>query len=209
MHLAALIASKICHDIISPLSSITYALDLLNEPGDATDKANAQALLEDGASKAEARIEFLRYAFGSLGLSSGAADMHDARRIVEKYARALKPSLEWDIACNHVSFAHARLMMNLVMIGFDCLPRGGVATIRMRSEPNGLQIQLTCKGDRAKLKELVADGLDGTAPPEGWKSDNIHPHFVQLLCTGLGGELTTKQGDGVVTLVASGLRAEG
>ncbi|MCA8901601.1 MAG: hypothetical protein KDA53_10150, partial [Hyphomonas sp.] len=66
--LAAFIASRICHDLVSPVSSVTNALDLLAEPGEHEMKEQAKALLQEGADKAAARIQFLRYAFGSIGL---------------------------------------------------------------------------------------------------------------------------------------------
>ena len=71
--LAAFIASRICHDLISPVASVNSALELLQEPGDAEMKAQAEQLLHNGAESAGARIQLLRYAFGSAGLSDTAA----------------------------------------------------------------------------------------------------------------------------------------
>ena len=50
--LSAYIASRICHDLVSPISSVTNALDLMEEPGDHEMKAQAEDLLHDGAEKA-------------------------------------------------------------------------------------------------------------------------------------------------------------
>ena len=66
--LAAYIASRVCHDIVSPASSVSSAIDLLDEPNDAEMREQANSLLRDGAAKVEARLKFLRYAFGSMGL---------------------------------------------------------------------------------------------------------------------------------------------
>ncbi len=207
--LSAFIASRICHDLVSPVSSVTNALDLMAEPGDHEMKVQAEQLLHDGAEKAAARIQFLRYAFGSLGLSAGAADMHDLRRITDDFVKGYKPSLEWDIQTDHLSFSHARLLMNMVMMGTDFLPRGGVISVRVRNEAGGMTITLTCKGERAKLKDEIAVAVSGGEPAEGWKPENIQPLFAKMICDGLGGELTTSQGDGYVVCMATGIRAEG
>ena len=207
--LSAYIASRICHDLVSPVSSVTNALDLMDEPGDPEMKVQAEALLREGADKAAARIQFLRYAFGSIGLSSGAADIHDARKITEAFVKSHKPSIEWDIQTDHLSFSHARLMMNLVIMATEALPRGGVVSVRIRSEVGGMTITLTAKGDRARLKDDVAAAVNGTEPVDGWRAENIQSLFARMICDDLGGELTAKQSDGQVIFMATGVAAEG
>jgi len=207
--LSAYIASRICHDLVSPVSSVTNALDLMDEPGDPEMKVQAEALLREGADKAAARIQFLRYAFGSIGLSSGAADIHDARKITEAFVKSHKPSIEWDIQTDHLSFSHARLMMNLVIMATEALPRGGVVSVRIRSEVGGMTITLTAKGDRARLKDDVAAAVNGTEPVDGWRAENIQSLFARMICDDLGGELTAKQSDGQVIFMVTGVAAEG
>ncbi|KJS24876.1 MAG: hypothetical protein VR75_12960 [Hyphomonadaceae bacterium BRH_c29] len=207
--LSAYIASRICHDLVSPVSSVTNALDLMDEPGDPEMKVQAEALLREGADKAAARIQFLRYAFGSIGLSSGAADIHEARKITEAFVKSHKPSIEWDIQTDHLSFSHARLMMNLVIMATEALPRGGVVSVRIRSEVGGMTITLTAKGDRARLKDDVAAAVNGTEPVDGWRAENIQSLFARMICDGLGGELTAKQSDGQVIFMVTGVAAEG
>jgi histidine phosphotransferase ChpT len=207
--LSAYIASRICHDLVSPVSSVTNALDLMDEPGDTEMKVQAEALLREGADKAAARIQFLRYAFGSIGLSAGAADIHEARKITEAFVKSHKPSIEWDIQTDHLSFSHARLMMNLVIMATEALPRGGVVSVRIRSEVGGMTITLTAKGDRARLKDDVAAAVNGTEPVDGWRAENIQSLFARMICDGLGGELTAKQSDGQVIFMVTGVAAEG
>ncbi|MEZ5946555.1 MAG: histidine phosphotransferase family protein [Hyphomonas sp.] len=207
--LSAFIASRICHDLVSPISSVTNALDLMDEPGDHEMKAQAESLLHEGAEKAAARIQFLRYAFGSIGLNSGAADIHEAKKITEAFVRSHRPSVDWDIRADHLSFSHVRLMMNLVMLGTDALPRGGVVNVRVRNEAGGLTMVLTCKGDRAKLKPDVAAAITGDEPSEGWRPETIQPYFARMICDGLDGELTGSQGEDQVIFMATGIRAEG
>ena len=207
--LSAYIASRICHDLVSPVSSVTNALDLLNDPGDIDMKAQAQELLHDGAEKAGARIQFLRYAFGSIGLNNGAADIHEARKITENFVKSHRPSIEFDIQTDHLSFSHVRMMMNLVMMAVDTLPRGGVIQVRIRNETGGMTMTLSCRGDRARLKDDVARAVSGDEPEEGWRPENIQPLFAKMLSDGLGGELTATQGDESVIIMATGIRAEG
>ena len=138
--LAAFIASRICHDLISPVASVNSALELLEEPGDADMKAQAEQLLHNGAESAGARIQLLRYAFGSAGLSNTAADRHEVQRIVEGFMKSHKPSVEWDIDTDHFSCGHARILMNLVIMATAAIPRGGVVTLKVLNDTDGLSI---------------------------------------------------------------------
>ena len=208
--LSAFVASRICHDLVSPVSSVTSALDLINDPNDSEMREQAEQLLHKGARDAAVRIEFLRYAYGSMGLSDGAADIHDAKRVTEQFAATHKPSVEWDIETDHLSFSHARLMMNLVMIGIDCLPRGGSLAVRIRNEDDGLVIQVVAKGEKARMSQHLSAAIQGETPEEGWSARTIQPLFACSIAEGLGAKITVlPTGEDEVTISARGIRAEG
>lgn len=207
--LAAFIASRICHDLVSPVASVNSALELMEEPGDPDMKAQAEQLLQNGAESAAARIQLLRYAFGSAGLSDTAADRHEVRSIVEGFMKSHKPSIEWVIETEHFSCGHARVLMNLVIMATASIPRGGVVTLIVRNEDSGLNITAQAKGPRARLSEFNEAALAGNTPEEGWSARTIQPLFARMVADDLGGTITAIAAEEEVTFVAKGLRAEG
>lgn len=207
--LAAFIASRICHDLISPVASVNSALELLDEPGDAEMKAQAEQLLQNGAESAGARIQLLRYAFGSAGLSDTAADRHEVRQIVEGFMKSHKPSVEWEIDTAHFSCGHARVLMNLVIMATAAIPRGGVVALRVHNEPDGVVITARAKGPRARLADFVEATLDGNVPEEGWSARTIQPLFTTMVASDLGGVVSATAEEECITFTAKGLRAEG
>lgn len=210
VRLAAYVASRICHDAISPASSVKNALDLLDDPGDEEMRPVYEKHLRESAHKTAATIQYFRYAFGSAGLHTGAADLHQFKNITEEYLAGLKPSVEWDIQTEHLSWSHARLLMNMLMMGVDSLPRGGVINVRVRDEAGGMTITLTCSGNRAKLKDFMAAIVRGETPEDDFRPDNIQPKFALMVCTDLNGELTASQADDEkVIFMATGIRAAG
>ena len=210
-HLSAYIASRICHDLVSSVSSITNALDFMNEPQDSEMRVQAEKLLHDGADSAARKLKFLRYAFGSVGLSNGAADIHDAKQITESFVAShnKQPSLDWDIETEHLSFSHARLIMNMVMLAIDCLPRGGTIEVKVRNQIEGLGISVSASGQRCKLREDTADAIAGTEPQEGWSARTVQPLFTRIIAEGLGGSLEVEAEEERILLEATGLNAEG
>ncbi|MEL6857980.1 MAG: histidine phosphotransferase family protein [Pseudomonadota bacterium] len=207
--LAAFIASRICHDLISPVASVNSALELMEDPGDADMKAQAEQLLHSGAESAAARIQLLRYAFGSAGLSDTSADRHEVRSIVEGFMNSHKPSVEWDIDTEHFSCGHARILMNLVIMATAAIPRGGVVALRVHNEEAGLALTASAKGPKARLSEFTEAALSGNTPEEGWSARTIQPLFAKMVADDLGGTLSAETGDEEVTFKASGLRASG
>ncbi|MEO1305508.1 MAG: histidine phosphotransferase family protein [Pseudomonadota bacterium] len=207
--LAAFIASRICHDLISPVASVNSALELMEEPGDADMKAQAEQLLHNGAESAGARIQLLRYAFGSAGLSNTAADRHEVRQIVDGFMKSHKPSVEWDIDTEHFSCGHARVLMNLVIMATAAVPRGGVVSLKVNNTPDGLAIIAQAKGPKARLSEFTDSALSGNTPEEGWSARTIQPLFAKMVANDLGGEITALSAEEEITFTAHGLRAEG
>ena len=207
--LAAYIASRICHDLISPVASVNSALELMEEPGDADMKAQAEQLLHSGAESAGARIQLLRYAFGSAGLSNTAADRHEVRQIVDGFMKSHKPSVEWDIDTDHFSCGHARVLMNLVIMATAAVPRGGVVSIKVSNTATGLAITAQAKGPKARLSDFTKDALAGDTPEEGWSARTIQPLFAKMVANDLGGEISALTGEEEITFTASDLRAEG
>lgn len=207
--LAAFIASRICHDLISPVASVNSALELLDEPGDAEMKAQAEQLLQNGAESAGARIQLLRYAFGSAGLSNTAADRHEVRQIVEGFMKSHKPSVEWEIDTAHFSCGHARVLMNLVIMATAAIPRGGVVVLKVQNDSEGLSVIAQARGPKARLSEFVETALAGEVPEEGWSARTIQPLFAKMVSDDLGGTIAATAEEECVTFTASGLSAEG
>lgn len=187
---------------------MSLSLEMLDSPGSPEEKAHSERTLREGAQSVAATLQFLRYAFGSMGLQPGTADVHQFRKLTEDYVRFQKPSLEWDLSTTEMGFGHARLVMNLVMVGLTCLVRGGVIHVRVREEGGVKNVVITCKGDRVVLKEDVARALAGDEPEGGWRPENIQPLFAKMTCDNLGGTLTARLTPDGVVIMATGLKQQ-
>ena len=131
--LAALIGSRICHDLISPIGAINNGLELLNMTGDA--KGPEMDLIAESVNNASARIRFFRIAFGAAGhqeigrteVCSVIQDTMGGGRIDVTYRPA---------------DSQPRKMVRLVFLAILCL-EGAL--------PYGGQIAITCENGRWSL----------------------------------------------------------
>lgn len=207
---AAFISARLCHDIVSPAATMSLSLEMLDSPGSPEEKEQSERMLREGAGGVTATIQFLRYAFGSMGLQVGTADVHQFKKLTDEYVRFQKPSIDWDLGNVELTFGEARLIMNLVMVCLTATVRGGVIQVSAHEDSNGTRtLTLTCRGDRLKLKEDVVKGLKGEEPDNGWRPENIQPLFAKLTCDGLGGTLHARQApDGSVIFMATGIKPQ-
>src|SRR6202035_5255448 len=63
LEFAALLVSRLCHDLVSPVGAVVNGLEVLEEERDAALRADALSLVTSGADLAAARLQFARIAF--------------------------------------------------------------------------------------------------------------------------------------------------
>lgn len=201
--LASYLASKICHDLVSPVGAAASALDFMQETtGDMREEA--EQLLETSTNRSLARLQFLRYAFGSMGLSNGAAELHEAKTIAEGYVGSHKGKIEWNIAADSLSFAQVRIMMNLVMLGMACLSRDGVLKVSIE-QSDSISIDVEASGFKARLSPSVRTALNHQEPEDGWDPMTIQPYFTTMIVDELGGGFAFREGEERVQFTVSGI----
>ncbi|MEO0882168.1 MAG: histidine phosphotransferase family protein [Pseudomonadota bacterium] len=198
----AYIASRLCHDLVNPASSVASAIGMMDETDlDEELRQSSEVLLRDNVKRLEATLLFLRYAFGNMGMSDSVADMHEAKRVTEDYVAMHKPHLDWDIDTAHFSYFHARLMMHMVLIAISSLPRGGNMTVRIKDQ-NGkpcIAVHAIARSDRpgieatATVKPEVEAALSTGAAEFDWKAQTIQPLFAANIAEQLGTRLTVNK----------------
>jgi histidine phosphotransferase ChpT len=80
LDLAALLCSRVCHDVISPVGAIVNGLEVLEDEKDESMRGFAQDLIKKSAKQASARLQFARLAFGAAGSAGAAIDTGHAAR---------------------------------------------------------------------------------------------------------------------------------
>ena len=89
----ALLGSRICHDLISPLGAISNGLELLAMSGIAS--SPEMTLIEDAIESANARVRFFRVAFGA-ATGSQILARSEILKLIEGCYGAGRISVRWD-----------------------------------------------------------------------------------------------------------------
>src|SRR5882672_2040580 len=126
---AALLVSRVCHDLVSPVGAVVNGLEVLEDETDLAMRADALRLVAASAEQAAARLQFARVAFGAAGSAGAELDLSEVGRIVVGLLKGGKVELVWTVQAVNWPKDWAKLLMNTILCAADCLPRGGRVTV--------------------------------------------------------------------------------
>ena len=195
LDLAALLCSRLCHDLISPVGAIINGLEVMEEDKDEETKTFALDLIKKSAGQASAKLQFCRLAFGASGSAGAQIELGDA----EKAARGLledgKATLVWNLPRALVAKNRVKLLLNMLLVASGAIPRGGTLT----ADPIGDEgYQVTARGLNARLAPATADLLAGS-PAEPVNAHAIQPLYTGILARDCGLGISARlEGDAVV-----------
>ena len=154
--LAALIASRICHDLISPIGAISNGVELLGM--EAPDRPEL-ALLSESAANANARIRFFRISFGAAGPDQRIA-RSEVSAILADLTNGGRVTYDWTSPPD-LSRREVRLVLLLVQCLETALAYGGKVSIAH----NQGRWSLAAEAPRLRADAALWAVLTGSPPP--------------------------------------------
>lgn len=165
-NLAALVGSRICHDLISPVGAINNGLELLGMSG--TMGGPELELISDSVLNANARIRFFRVAFGAAGdQQMGRAEVLS---VLDDISKGGRMSFNW-APLEGCSRSEVRMAFLAALCLESALPYGGQIKI-FCADGNWT---VTGEGRKLNVDDALWGHLDGTDT-----SATITPALVQF-----------------------------
>jgi histidine phosphotransferase ChpT len=201
LEFAALISSRICHDVISPVGAIANGLEVLAEESDEAMREYAFDLIRQSAAKASAKLQFDRLAFGAAGSPDAQIDLRDAENVTRGVLDGKKHQLEWSGPVAMLPKNKVKLLLNMIAIGLYALPRGGSLKVRIVGDDVPTSFEVECNGQKAILPAAVAELLNSG---NGLDLDahSIQPYYTVRLARDVGMRLEAKAEEESVWLKA-------
>ena len=204
MDLAALLCSRVCHDVISPVGAIANGLELLDDDSDEETKIIAMELIRASAKNASAKLQYARIAFGAAGSSGADIDTGDAQSVAQAFFDSDKKiELDWHGERALMPKNTVKLLLNLLLVSLGAIPRGGVVKTEIEDPNANPKFTLTCTGTRARVPPLFLDLLNGTFD-EQLDAHAIQPIYTLRLAKDAGMEVSVSLQDENVVFSARG-----
>lgn len=181
--LAALLCSRVCHDIISPVGAINNGLELLDEGGADEDAMN---LIRASARNASARLQFARIAFGAAGSAGMLIDTGDAEAVAIAFLKNEKPELIWNGARALLPKNKVKLLLNLILIANGAIPRGGRITVTLEDLESAPKFTLAASGPMVRVPPKFLEMHSGNKPEEAIDAHAVQPYYTLLLAREAG-----------------------
>ncbi len=195
LDLAALLCSRVCHDLISPVGAIVNGTEVLEEDKDEATRSFALDLIKRSARKASARLQFCRLAFGAAGSAGAQIETGDAETAARSHLEDDKIKLVWNLPRELRPKNQVKLLLNMLIVGAGTIPRGGSLTVD--PAPGG-GFRITATGLNARVTPIVAELIGGN-PTQPVDAHGIQPFYTGILARDCGLAVTAvAEGETVV-----------
>jgi len=199
LDLAALLCSRVCHDLISPIGAIVNGLEVLDEDKNEETKTFAMELIKKSAHQASAKLQFCRLAFGAAGSAGAQIDLGDAEKVARGLLADDKTAIVWNLPRELLAKNRVKLLLNMLLVALACIPRGGTLTIDPGTGGKGFR--LTASGLNARLAEATVELLAGS-PAQPVDAHAIQPVYTGILARDCGLTLSAAVEDNGIVLNA-------
>ena len=195
LDLAALLCSRVCHDLISPTGAIVNGLEVLEDSKDEETRDFALALIKKSAGQAAARLQFCRLAFGAAGSAGAEINLGDAESVARGFVEDDKTKLGWNLPRALAPKNRVKLLLNLLLVAIQAIPRGG--TLSVEGDPSQ-GFRITASGMNARIPQPAERFLTGAAA-DGVDAHAIQPYYAALLAQDCGLRVSlVKDGEAIV-----------
>ncbi len=203
LDLAALLASRICHDVISPVGAIVNGLEVLEEEKDEQMRAFAIDLVKKSSKQASARLQFARIAFGAAGSAGASIDTGDAENVTRGFLADGKVEVSWSGPRALLPKNRVKLLLNLVVVANTTIPRGGKIEVTLEGVEPDMTFRVVTTGISSRIPAGLMDLLEGKAPEHGIDAHVIQPYYTGLVARAARMDVEIEAREDGVTITAT------
>ena len=204
LDLAALLCSRVCHDLISPVGAIVNGLEVLAEEKDEETKNFALELIKKSSATASAKLQFCRIAFGAAGSAGAQIDLGDAQTIARGFLEDDKTKLAWNLPRALLAKNRVKLLLNMLLIagpGHPARRQAHRRSRRHRREPWASRSAPPAPMPRFRRRSRRC--LTGEGGIEALDAHRIQPFYTGLLANACGLSRRAWSMDGDTVVVAT------
>ena len=205
LDLAALLCSRVCHDIISPVGAIINGLEVLDEDNSEEMKDFAFGLIRRSAVQASAKLQFARLAFGAAGSAGAEIDLGDAEKVATGYMQGEKPDFSFEAPRLLMAKNLVKLLLNLILLATAAVPRGGSVkvVVTVDGDKDAPRFTLRSSGPSARVPPAFEKLVPGDIAELTVDAQSVQAYYTGLLARACGMSVAAAL-DGTDVVVTAG-----
>ena len=190
---AALLCSRLCHDLVSPVGAINNGLEILEEEQDASMREAVFDLIQKSTQQTANKLLFFRLAFGAGGGFSAQLDLREVEKAVRALLTGSRVDLDWQVSVLNGSKSLVKLMLNVCLVSSEALIRGGTLTVKLAESDGVLELLIESNGERIIMQETVKDGLRGNLEEDQLEPRNVPAYLAACVAAEMNSHLAVEQ----------------
>lgn len=191
-----LLASKLCHDLISPVSAINNGVELIEDIGGSV-VDEAMKLIGDSAGQASRRLKLYRLSYGRAG-GEESIGVRDVRQVAVQVFSGGKTTLNWPESVTIDGYTATRgalkVLLNVLIMAEEILAYGGVIAVKA-SEVAEAACTVEVMGRGAGLNEAMRSALEGKTLVEDLTPRTIQAYMTRAFMQQFMFDIRTEQKD--------------
>lgn len=190
LDLASLLASRLCHDLLSPVGALTNGLELLADEKDPEMRKRCFELLEQSARISADKLKFFRLAFGAAGGFGESVPVEEAKQLVNALAaNNARVTINWALGVASLPKPAIKVLLNFALLGMEALVRGGALDIGAESRSGASEIVIRAAGPKIAFDREIGKALEGDLGSGGLTSRNAPAFMLYQIAVRQGGGL--------------------
>lgn len=202
LDLAALLCSRVCHDLISPVGAIVNGLEVMEDDNDQETRTFALDLIKKSVRQASARLQFCRLAFGAAGSAGAQIDLGDAEKVSRAFLEDEKTKIAWNLPRLLLPKNRVKLLLNMLIVAGQSIPRGGELKVDAVGEGETMGFRIVATGGYAKVPHSVPGLLAGQPQDGAVDAHAVQPYYTGLLARSCGLSVTAASEGGEIIVAA-------
>ena len=201
--LAALLCSRLCHDMLSPVGALNNGLELLADERDPEMRQRCLELLEQSAATSASKLKFFRLAYGAAGGFGDMVPAEEPRELLQSLtANDERTQLEWAVSEASIAKPAVKVLLNLAAMGLDALVRGGTLAVGAERANGATEIAIRAAGPKVAFDPQIGRALSGELADSELSGRTAPAHMIQLLAKEQGGGVQFAHTDEALVLGA-------
>lgn len=170
-----LLASRICHDLVSPVGAVANGVEFMEDMGPDGFEDSID-LIKHSAQQASVRLQLFRLCYGA----GGSEQMVSAKSIYEAFTNYIdspKFTLEWDLlndVPDELPTGFLKMILNALIFIHDGMPKGGTLKVSLQGE----HMMIEGRGEMIRMREGASDAICGQAAIDDIDPKNIHGYVT-------------------------------
>lgn len=190
---AAILCSRLCHDLVSPVGAINNGLEILHEEQEPSMKEAVLDLIEKSTKQTSNKLQFFRLAFGAAGGFSASLDVRECEKAMSAFLEGSKVDLDWDVQVSSGPKSFVKVLLNLGLVVSEALIRGGHLKMSAWQEGGHMKMVISGQAGKVILQKAVEESLKGNL-----NEDEVDPRaapafLAHEVAKGGGGDIRLSQ----------------